>query len=471
MNNKFTEADKRKLIMYGVAGLATGALGYAVYKRFHYTRANEWLVRSGFGIKNIQISKQCIRWPLQIVEVIDITPSQINIVIPAKTSEKLAIELPMGFSIGPENNTDSLYHYASFIMNQDGKNCSALIKGIIEGKARAAAANTAIEEIFRDRENFRLELAKSIGDELKNFGMKVYSSSAIDINDHSGYFESLAKTIAAQAENKAKVEVAERKKIGDIGTSQREGETRQQRASIEATTVRTENEKQKEVIVSKTELEKLRAEQEFIAKQARITAETNAKIYEAEKVRELEAKRRATQEETMRATDLSKSVVEAEMAVKVAEGKALALKLEADALLYKQQREADGVKAKLEAQAIGLQKLVECFGGNPVDLVRYKLVDEGMLEKLVHAQGDAIRGLNPKITVIGSGKDDVMHPIANLAGALPPLIDAVKSTTGYEVFPEWLVRKSKDNFKEDEVSPLIKKIKENNAKNIVEQLK
>jgi len=348
---------------------------------------------------------------------------------------------------GPADNIEALNKYAKFIMNLPPMERLKVITGLLEGNARAVAANTSIEDLFADREVCRNQVAVTINSRIEEFGMRVHNLSAEDINDHSGYFSSLEQPITAGAKAKAKVEVAEREKEGNIGAALRTAETRQRVAVIEASTVKTENERRKEIVVSTTELNKLQAEQKFIVDQAKITAENNARIYEAEKTRELEVKRRMVREETLRADDLAKSIVQAEMEVRAAEGRAQAVRIKAEAELYAKQMEADGIRATFEAEAAGRERLLQSFQGNVQDLMMYELVNRDMYEKLAKANADAIQGLSPKITIWANDGQSAMSPIADLMKTLPPMVDTIQNQTGYKILPDFVIKKA-DNCKE-----------------------
>jgi len=69
------------------------------------------------------------------------------------------------------------------------------------------------------------------------------------------YFAFLRQKKRSEAENKAKVDVAEAQKVGDIGKKEREAATRIQLAQYEADTVLIENLRQQDIEKSKADLE------------------------------------------------------------------------------------------------------------------------------------------------------------------------------------------------------------------------
>ena len=244
-----------------------------------------------------------------------------------------------------------------------------------------------------------------------------------------------------------------------------------------------ENQRKQEILKSLAELEKTRAEQELIISQAKIKAENEALITKMKMEKDVETKRIEMQVEKQRATDLTQTQVKAEMDAKKAEGEANSKKIladalyyttqreadaklysiqkqaeaeanskkiladvlyyttqqEADAKLYSKQKEADAINRIYDAQAEGLKKLVESFGGNPQAFISYTLMDKGIYEKIAETNAKAIQGLNPKITVWTHDASKGMEPIQNLAKSVIPMLETIESQTGYKL-PEWILQ-------------------------------
>lgn len=216
-----------------------------------------------------------------------------------------------------------------------------------------------------------------------------------------------------------------------------------------------ENQRQQEILKSNAELEKIRAEQHFIIKQAMIKADNEALITKMTLEKEVEIKRSLMELEKQRASDLSSTQVKAEMEAKKAEGESNSTKIKADALLYSQQKnaeamlyaklkEAEGINAVYSAQAEGFKKLIDAFGGNPQALISYTMMDKGIYEKLAESNAKAIQGLNPKITVWTNDASKGMDPIQNLARSVIPMLDTIESQTGYKL-PNWVLNKNESN--------------------------
>jgi len=90
---------------------------------------------------------------------ISITPFDFSMQIAAMTSEKLKFSLPAVFTIGPENNIESLTKYAILLTGDSDGQVNAekgtvatgrnhvqdIVKGIIEGETRSIVSTMTME--------------------------------------------------------------------------------------------------------------------------------------------------------------------------------------------------------------------------------------------------------------------------------------------------------------------------------------
>ncbi len=443
-NNEEPENSKiKKSVEITFKGILLAGVGtYLFFKRYKTSRSHEWLVRTGLFVNDIQIGKKFFQFPFQNIDRINMSPNSFRFSVNAMSKEKMEFNFPAVFTIGPKNDKDSLIKYSRYLLNQNSEQNSNLVRGIIEGETRSLAANQSIEEIFSARTAFKDDIVISVQKQLEPYGLEIYNANIEELKDSekSNYFKSLSQRIKAEAENIAKVQVAEQNKKGDIGSKEREGETRQQLAIIESATAEVENTKQEEIIKSKAALEKTRAEQDLIIKQANIRSEQEALALKMDLEKTVEAKRLEMETERHRAEELSKARVQAEKSVKDAEGEANAQRIRAEALLFAKQKEAEGIQALYEAQARGLQQVVGAFGDDSRALLSYTMLEKGVYEKLAQANADAIKGLNPKITVWSGDADKSMDTIKQLGKGLIPMLDTIHDQTGYKL-PEWMINK------------------------------
>ena len=437
----FYEDNKKIIHTVGGLGLMVGATAL-LFSRYKTSRSHEWLVRTGLMVNDIQIGKKFFQFPFQNIDRINMSPSSFKFSVNAMSKEKMEFNFPAVFTIGPKNDIESLTKFSRYLLNQDNEETNGLIRGIIEGETRSLAANQAIEDIFAARGAFKDDIVKSVQTQLDQYGLDIYNANVEELRDSdtSNYFKSLSQRIKAEAENLAKVQVAEQNKIGNVGSKEREGETRQQVATIEASAALVENSRQQDIIKSSAELEKIRAEQDLIIAQAKIRAEQEALSLKMTLERDVESKRLEMETERQRAEELSKARVQAEKSIKEAQGDADSRKIRAEAELFAKQKEAEGIQALYEAQARGLEQVVGAFGGDSRALLSYTMLEKGIYEKLAQSNAEAIRGLNPKITVWTDNPANSMDTISKLGKTLIPMMDTIQEQTGYAL-PDWAIKK------------------------------
>jgi len=475
LSNINDDIDYSIIAKLGLIGVAAAGIGF-VAVRFKTCQPHQYLVRTGLGIKDIQIGRQFVKWPYQQLKYIDVTPSSLRFSLEVMSQEKLPFTYPGVYTIGSGISDQHLTNYARYMLNLSDEEREKLIMGIIEGRTRIAAANTPIETIFSGRHAFKEAIKQDVEQQLEQYGLVISSANIEELTDPIGsdYFKVQSDIIKSRASNDAKVQVAERVKDGDIGDKSRKAETRIRVAEIEAATVISENERNQQIVTSKATLAKLTAEQDQIANQAKIASELSVKLFQAEKERELEAKKLDTETERKRAETLSVTRVNAERLVKETEGKAQAIRLEAEAQLTKAQNdaeavkvklikeaegkaiaieieakaklvqaqnEAEGIKAKLNAESIGTRQLIDSLGGDPNMLLQLRMTSEnGLYEKLARTNADAVKGLNPNMTIWSGNGQEAMQPLKELVKTFVPMLDTVQNQTGYKL-PDWIIKK------------------------------
>ncbi|KAL3421503.1 SPFH domain/Band 7 family protein [Phlyctema vagabunda] len=388
----------------------------------------------------------------------------------------------------------------------------SLVKGVIEGETRVIVSAMTMEEIFTEREQFKFRVSKNIETELKQFGLKIYNANVKELGDAPGstYFASQAKKAHEGASNQADVDVAEAQRMGKVGTAQRRGQQERDIAKINAETAvaktirdserakaesefataktgfdrdvniaqieatrRTEERDEElrkavEVRRAQTELERLRAsdvvkatilreskQQAADAKNYEAQAQSNAEFYSEQKAADAHAYKTQILTDTSFYTEQKNADWNAYKEQKAAEAAAfrvttaaeanfLAASKEAEAQLVRQEKEAAG----LTAMATAYGHLAQAFGG-PAGLMQYMMIEKGVYQSLARANADAVRGLNPKMTIwntgaqAGSGSESStssgqggIDSIRNLYQMLPPLMSTIHDQTGMSL-PAW----------------------------------
>ncbi|CAO3687492.1 unnamed protein product [Umbelopsis vinacea] len=435
---------------------------------FKVATANQYVVKTGFGVNDIKICKKCIVWPGQTAHYFDVTPHNFELSLHAMSVEKLEFLLPAVMTIGPRIEQPALEKYARLMTGRAKSNVPELVKGIIEGETRVIAAGMSMEEIFKDRKAFKENIIRNVQSELDHFGLYCYNTNIKSLQDTAGseYFSYMRMKTQEGAVNQAKIDVADARYKGDVGEKEKVGMTRQQVGRIEAETVVYENEKKAEMYQAQALLETRQAEYDRQVQTAQIESKQASNMRQIELQRQYEEKRQLAETERLRADVVAKWKAEYEVGVEKANAElysqqrkadaelfkkkqeaegmfitatktAEAQMKKADAYLYEKQKEAEAINEVMAAQANGLKMIVGAFNGDANAAINYLMVERGTYQALAKENANAIKGLNPKITVWNQDGKAQSNPIADIYKSLPPLIDTMREQTGV-MPPTWL---------------------------------
>ncbi|XVE61098.1 hypothetical protein DITRI_Ditri06bG0012700 [Diplodiscus trichospermus] len=467
---------------------------------YKVANASEYLVITGIGIKDIKLAKKAWILPGQSYTVFDVSPVNYTFEVQAMSAEKLPFVLPAVFTIGPRVDDEaSLLKYAKLISPHDklSNHVKELVQGIIEGETRVLAASMTMEEIFRGTKEFKLEVCEKVQLELNQFGLLIYNANVkqlVDVPGHE-YFSYLGQKTQMEAANQAKVDVAEARMKGEIGSKMREGQTLQNAARINAETkiistqregegkkeeirVKTEvkvyeNQREAELAEANADLAKKKAGWAMEAQVAEVEAAKAVALREAELQREVERMNALTKTEKLKAEFLSQASVDYDTKVQQAnwelyqkqkqaeailyekEKEAAAQKAIADATfygrqrvadveLYAKQKEAEGLTLLAQAQGVYLRTLLDALGGNYAELRDYLMINSGMFQEIAKINAEAVRGLQPKISIwtnggeaVDGGGGNAMKEVAGVYRMMPPLFKTVHEQTGMSP-PPWM---------------------------------
>ncbi|KAI8911575.1 hypothetical protein EDD86DRAFT_245857 [Gorgonomyces haynaldii] len=416
---------------------------------YRVAESNEFLVKTGFGVPDIQVIKKGFFYPGQIASRFSVSPVNYTINITAMTAEKLEVMIPGSFTIGPAETKEGLLRFARLLAgNKHDKNyLSSLVMGVIEGETRLIIATMTIEEIFKERKLFKEHVLRNIQGELEQFGMIIYNANVKELQDAPGseYFKYLRLKSHEGAINQAKIDVAQAKFKGTVGEKEREGEQRKVSSKIEADAVAFEQANKANVFSAESKLAVEKTNFDNQVALAKIEADKKAQMRDADLQRELEVKRAMVLQEKERAEKLSLAMVEKEKIQTLADAALYKAKTEADAALYKKQKQAEAELVMLQAQAQGLHALGAAFGGDSKALLQYLMLEKGLYQDLAKANAEAIKGLEPKITVwnTGSGEgQDAGKAIRDIFQTLPPLFTTINEQTGIAP-PQWMAQMPK----------------------------
>ena len=375
-------------------------------------------------------------WPIfQSFQYLDLTPMTINVdLTKALSQQNIRVDVPSRFTVGISTEMGVMQNAAERLLGLRSTEIQELARDIMFGQLRLVIATMAIEEINTDRDKFLEAVSRNVETELKKIGLRLINVNVTDINDESGYIEALGKEAAARAINDAKQSVAEKNRDGSIGASKALRDERISVAASDAKAVEGENESKAIIAKSDATRREMEAEAMRRATAAERTAEARAleEAYAAQKEAE---QARADRDE---ATGQADVIVSARIAKERLELEAEAdaeqtrrrAKGDADAIYARMEAQARGIQEVLEKQAIGFGKVVDAAGGDTKAAVQLMIADK--IEDLVKIQVEAIKNLQiDKITVWDSMSGDGGSPttsnfLSGMMRSIPPLNEMFK---------------------------------------------
>ncbi len=402
-------------------------------------------------------------WPVvQDFSYMQLEPLVIEIPLEGALSlNNIRVNVPSTFTVGIATDPVLMNNAAERLLMLNQQQIREQAQDIILGQLRLVIATLSIEEINKDREKFMGLINENVTQEINKIGLELINVNIRDITDESGYIAAIGQRAAAEAINRAKVEVAEQEREGAVGEAMAvrernvrvaqeqslaeqgekaaEQEQRIEVAKLEASAVTGEVESKRDLEIATAEREaetiaaKKKAEQEQRVQvaQAEATAREGENTNSA-RVAESDAKLAEIRAEAMRKGDVANALAQTavleqereqelarlskeqlapqeiekkriEIAAEAeAEKRRREAKGEADAELARYLAEAEGTQKVLEAKAEGYRQLMEAAGANPQVAPTLLMIEQ--LPALVEQQVKAIQNLKiDKITVWDSG--------------------------------------------------------------------
>jgi flotillin len=420
-------------VLIGVVVIAVLLVGtvLGVLSRYKTCPSNRVLVKYGRvaeGLSAVPIhGGATFVWPVfQGFAFLDLTPITTDIPLTSALSKQnIRVNVPSRFTIGIGTTPELMTNAAERLLGLPQMEIEEKAREIIFGQLRATIATMDIEDINADRETFEKKVMDNIEFELQKIGLTLINVNISDITDESGYIEALGEKAAAEAINRAKVQVAEQTREGEIGKANALQEQRVKVASANATAVQGENEAK--VIEAQSHAKRREAEAE--ASRLGDAAEAVKRAASQEEGYQAEQKAERARAERKRATQHADVVVPAEIAKQE-----LVIRAEADkerSVLEGQGRgearsaelagEGSGLYAVLAKKADGFKKLVESAGGDPKLAAMLMVVEQ--LPEVVQAQADAISGIQfDKVVVMDEIGSDGTSTTANWLASLPKVL-------------------------------------------------
>jgi flotillin len=485
------------LLLAGAAVLVVFWTAMFFVSRYRRCPANKLLVISG-RVSGGESAK-CISgggamvWPvIQEYDYLSLEPIQIDIPLKdALSFENIRVSVPSVFTVAIGTEPEVRQNAAVRLLKLTFDQIKRQAQDIIFGQLRQVIASMRIEEINRDRDAFLHNIQTSLEPELKKLGLVLLNVNITDINDESGYIEAIGRKAAAEAVQKARGDVADQERMGEIRVAEaererviqvanahkareigiREAEREQavrvaeldkeqkvgeQTAQFEREMAVKDAEQRKRIAVADADAKAIAGEAQsqaqIVATQAQLKVreaeayqvaetrkrEAEAAVQEAQnramakaalaEAERVEAERRAALEAPAKA-EKARTIVEAEAE---AEKRKLHAQAEAAAIYAKLEAEARGQYEMLARKAEGLKMIVEAAGGSKE---AFQLLMLEHMDSLAETAALAISNIKmDKVVVWDSGNGAAAgNFIQGLAGSLPPMMDVIRNIGGVEL--------------------------------------
>jgi len=100
----------------GITATALAGTGIWLATRYKVARANEYIVRTGLFIKDIDISKKAFLLPYHTMTYINLEPSTYHCLIEeAMSHERISFNMPTVFTVGPKDDIEALKIYSKLL--------------------------------------------------------------------------------------------------------------------------------------------------------------------------------------------------------------------------------------------------------------------------------------------------------------------------------------------------------------------
>lgn len=471
-------------IIISVAAVILFAMVIAVFSRFKKCPPDRIMVvygTTGKSQSKKNVSK-CIHGGATFVlpvfqgyGYLDLTPMQIDIPLQdALSSQNIRVNVPSTFTVRISEEPGYMENAAINFLGLSQKVIEQTAEEIIYGQLRGVIATMTIEDINADRQKFMAAVSESIETELEKVGLKLINVNIKDITDSSGYIEALGRKAAAEAVNRAKVDVAEKERDGAMGTAnaQREQRISVSRAEAEAVAGEKEAERQRRIAIADRDAEAVEGENLAEVKKAQSESERRQREAEAERAaiasekvqaaaaqeeayaaeKKAEDARAIREEAKQKADVIVPANIAREKQIIEAEAQAEQIRREqqgvADGEYFRLEADAKGRRAVLEGIAEGLKAIVSAADGDPEAAARLMVVDK--ITELTRIQVEALENIKvDKLTVWeggskdGSGQGSVSNVVKDLLKSVPPLA-SVFEQVGMEI-PGFLGNKKTDS--------------------------
>ncbi|MBQ8284847.1 MAG: flotillin family protein [Thermoguttaceae bacterium] len=393
----------------GVAAVLCALIFFGMLVLFsaRYKRCPSNRVMVIFGRSGGQASAKCIHGGakfivplLQDYAYLSLEPMQIEIPLRGALSmENIRVNVPSVFSIAIGTTPELMQNAAIRLLGMPREAVAKQAEDVIFGQLRQVIASMRIDEINRDRDAFLTNIQTSLEPELSKLGLVLINVNVTDITDESGYIEAIGQKAASEAIQKARGDVADNERMGEIRVAEAEKDKAIQVANAQKERVVGTREAEREQTVKTAQIEQEQAVRLAELDRVKVVGDQSAAFEKEAEVkaaeRDMRVKLANADAAAIEGENLAKAVVansEAELQVKEAEAfeRGETRKRQADASVLEAEHKAQAIAAAALAERVEAERRAELEAPAKAEKARIVVEAEAAAEqKRIEAEGEA----------------------------------------------------------------------------------
>ena len=333
--------------------------------------------------------------------------------------ENIRVNVPSVFTVAIGTTPEQMQNAAIRLLGLSNKEIQKQAEDMIFGQLRQVIASMQIEDINRDRDKFLEAVQNSLEPELRKIGLVLINVNITDITDESGYIEAIGQKAASQAIQKARGDVADNERMGEVRVAEAEREKSVSVANAHKVREIGTRDAMREQAVRVAELEK---EQKIGEQTAAFQRDAEVKAAERDmRIKLAQADAQAVEGENLAKADIAAS--QAGLQVKKAEAYQLGetRKVQAEAAVLEAEHLARAKAALAEAQRIEAERRAELEAPAKAERARVE-VDAAAeaAKRRIEAEGEA-SAIFAKLEAEARGQYEIL---AKKGEGLQRIIDA-----------------------------------------------
>jgi len=378
-----------------------------------------------FGRSSSGKTAQCIHGGAKLVipllqdyDYLSLEPMQIEIPLRGALSmENIRVNVPSVFSIAIGTSPELMQNAAIRLLGLTKQEIAKQAEDIIFGQLRQVIASMKIDEINRDRETFLTNIQTSLEPELRKIGLVLINVNVTDITDESGYIEAIGQKAASEAIQKARGDVADNERMGEIRVAEAEQQKAVQVANAQKLKAIGTREAEREQIVRTSEIEQEQAVKLAELEKIRIVGEQSAsfrkdaEVKEAERdmrIKLAEANATAVEGENKAQAVIVNSVAELKVREAEAFQKSETRQRQAQASVLEAEHKAQTLAAIAEAERIEAERRAELEAPAKAEKARTIVEAEAIAEQhRIEAEGEA-KAIYAKLEAEARGQYEIL---------------------------------------------------------------